>query len=76
MQADLRIEKRPPECVSSNQSLMFLSDMHSLLSGLSRFHKVCTVLQISLPEIHNQHYISGKTQWWLWMNPGASEEWF
>lgn len=38
MQADLQIDKLPPACVSSNQNLMFLSDMHSFVSVLSRFH--------------------------------------
>lgn len=38
MQADLRTDKLPPECVSSNQNFMFLSDIHSFVRLLSRFH--------------------------------------
>lgn len=49
---------------SSNQNLMFLSDMHSFRQcSLQVSHPnvrfALSVLQISLPEIHIQHYISG-----------------
>lgn len=49
---------------SSNQNLMFLSDMHSfrqcpLQVSHPNVRFALSVLLISLPEIHIQHYISG-----------------
>lgn len=69
MQADRRIEQKkkknlPQSVSSSNQNLMFLSDMHSfrqcpLQVSHPNVRFALSVLLISLPEIHIQHYISG-----------------
>lgn len=72
--------KPPPKRVSFNQNFMFLSDVHSFVSVVFRLyqHKVCTVLQISLPENHIQHYLWTKklccrSSGW---SPWSYEEWF
>lgn len=56
--ADWKKKKNFPQSVFHlNQYFMFLSDVHSFVSVLSRLYKVCIVLQISLPENHIQHYL-------------------